>query len=101
MGIGVRFFFFHFSSQVYFLVPQDVRTEGDGVVACSLYLTPLHIFQGCTHEAELFCKCRVCVYILGKTGFLGSWVLSMLLLSLSFLSFSSQVSYNPKIKEKL
>lgn len=53
--------FFHFSSQVYFLVPQDIRTEGDRLIACFLYLALLHVFYDLIKEAKLICKCCVCL----------------------------------------
>lgn len=76
-------YFFHFSSQVCFLVPQDIRTEGYRIIVYTFF---------CISSKTLWVKPSefvnvVCVQVLRKTGFLGSFVLIILWLLLSLDMF--------------
>lgn len=49
------------TEEVYFLAPPAIRTEGDRLIACSLYPAPLHVFWDLIKEAKLVRKCCVCL----------------------------------------
>lgn len=85
------------------MVPQGVRTEGVGIVACSLYLTPRNIFKAVYMRPSYFVNV-VCVLSSRKNWLLrifGPQYTAAFPSPKYFPSCSSHISCNPQIREKL